>query len=136
VLTPGEKKLRAQIAANTRWAKEDREQASARQRRIMLERFENAVDPNCELLPAERSARARNAMAAHMQSLAFKSVRARRRAGDASGRESAPRASASIASMSPSRPVSHSRTGLNLRAWRSERVPGDVDERADSPHGH
>ena len=78
MLTPSERTLRARLAANTRWASEDRGHASERQRRVMLERFENAVDPDGSLRPAERAARAQNAMAAHMQSLAFKSVKARR----------------------------------------------------------
>jgi hypothetical protein len=46
----------------------------------MFARFEDAVDPDRKLPPAERQARANNAMAAHMQSLALKAVRARKAA--------------------------------------------------------
>lgn len=77
-MTPSERSLRAQVAANTRWAKADRTQASHDARRRQLERFERLVDPDGTLDPAERAERADNARKAEMQRLALKSAKARR----------------------------------------------------------
>jgi hypothetical protein len=44
-----------------------------------LAKFERQVDPNNDLLPAERAKRAENARKAHYAELALKSARARRR---------------------------------------------------------
>jgi hypothetical protein len=77
-LSPSERRLRAQVAANARWAREDRGLASERQRRVMLTRFEDQVDPDRSLSSAERAQRAANAMAEHMARLALRSARARR----------------------------------------------------------
>lgn len=77
-LSPSERSLRAQIAANTRWANTDRRQASEDARRKRLTHFENVVDPDGTLAPAERIQRAENAMRAEMQRLALKSAKARR----------------------------------------------------------
>ena len=80
MLTPSERTLRARIAANARWSREDRTEASERQRRVLLKRFEDAVDPDRTLAPAERAARAQNALAQHMASLSLKASQARRKA--------------------------------------------------------
>jgi hypothetical protein len=80
VLTASERTLRARIAANARWAHEDRTEASERQRRVLLRRFEDAVDPDRTLAPAERAARAQNALAQHMAALSLKASRARKKA--------------------------------------------------------
>lgn len=77
-LTPTERRLRAQLAANTRWAQTDRAAASEAARERQLVHFENVVDPNRELHPAERARRADNARRAHMAELSLKSAKARR----------------------------------------------------------
>ena len=78
VLTPSERTIRARIAANDRWSREDRTEASERQRRVIAKRFEDLVDPNGELDPVERAKRAENALQAHMARLALASAKARR----------------------------------------------------------
>jgi hypothetical protein len=80
VLSPSQRSLRAQIAANARWSREDRTTASDRQRQVILRRFEDQVDPDRKLSAEERDKRARNALAAHMARLAFKSAKARKAA--------------------------------------------------------
>jgi hypothetical protein len=77
-LTPEQRRLRAQIAANTRWAREnDRTLQTARARAAALERFEREVDPNNELPLDERLHRAENAFKAHMCRMALASSKAR-----------------------------------------------------------
>ncbi|CAN5907527.1 hypothetical protein BH23ACT2_BH23ACT2_15380 [soil metagenome] len=81
-LTPSERSTRASIAGATRWAHTDRRQASADARRRQMAKYEALVDPDGQLDPAERAARADNARKADMQRLALKSAKARRlRAG-------------------------------------------------------
>jgi hypothetical protein len=81
-LSPSERTMRAQIAANVRWAHTvDRKTATAEARRGFNARFEREVDPHDELSPEERARRAEYARKAHMQRLALKSARARRRRG-------------------------------------------------------
>lgn len=81
-LTPAERKLRAQIAANTRWAHTDAVCASAAARQRDDGRFAQEVDPDGILDPVERAKRARRAKRAYYQRLALASARARReRAG-------------------------------------------------------
>lgn len=77
-LTPSERSIRAQIAANKRWAHTDRRKASEDARQRQMERYEDLVDPTGVLDPAERAARADNARKADMQRLALKSAKARR----------------------------------------------------------
>ena len=81
MLSPTERKLRAQIASNTRWANEDRQKSSERQRQVLLRRFQTQVDPHGVLAPAERAVRAERALRAHMARLALRAVRARRAKG-------------------------------------------------------
>jgi hypothetical protein len=83
VLTPEQKRLRAQIAANTRWSREDPALNAARGQAGLMARFEREVDPNNELDPAERARRAAAAHRAHMARLALASskVRAARKSG-------------------------------------------------------
>jgi hypothetical protein len=79
-LTPGERKLRAQLAANESWAHtEDRAARTAPARRAMLDKFLREVDPDNVLLPAERAKRAENARKAHYQRMAFNSALSRRK---------------------------------------------------------
>lgn len=77
-LTPAERRLRAQIAANARWANTDRAEASRRARETLIARFERQVDPDGTLRPDERARRADNAMRADMQRKALAAAKARR----------------------------------------------------------
>ena len=81
-LTPTERKLRAQIAAEESWAQtEDRSARTANARKAMLDKFETQVDPDGKLTPAERAKRAEHAGKAHFKRSALKSAQARRRRG-------------------------------------------------------
>jgi hypothetical protein len=72
--------LRARIAAHESWARtENRTARTAPARAAMQAKFEKMVDPNGELLPAERARRAENARKAYYARLALKSAKARRR---------------------------------------------------------
>lgn len=80
-LTPAERKLRASIAAHTRWshtpAAERRRQAD-RGQAALLAKFAAEVDPDGAMSPEERDKLARNFYSAHMKRLALASSRARR----------------------------------------------------------
>jgi hypothetical protein len=78
-LTPSERRIRAQIAANSRWAHEDPTVNALRGQAGLDARFEREVDPDGTLPPAERARRAENAKRAHFQRLALASSRARSR---------------------------------------------------------
>jgi hypothetical protein len=78
VLTKSERILRARIAANSRWSREDRGEASERQRQVLLRRFEDEVDPEHRLPADERAQRAANALSAHMLRLSLAASKARR----------------------------------------------------------
>lgn len=79
-LTPSERRLRSSIAGNTRWAQEaDRSAATKKARDAFLERFENEVDPDRTLAPAERARRAESARRAYFARLALKSAQSRRK---------------------------------------------------------
>jgi hypothetical protein len=81
-LTPTERRLRAQIAAEESWAQTaDRSARTANARKAMLDKFETQVDPEGKLSPAERAVRAEHARKAHFKRLALKSAQARRRRG-------------------------------------------------------
>jgi hypothetical protein len=83
-LTPAERSLRAQIAAEESWAHTDDPPArTANARRAFLDKFEQQVDPNNELSPAERAKRAEHKRRAHFKRMALKSAQARRRRNDA-----------------------------------------------------
>lgn len=76
---PGDRHLRAQIAAHTRWAyTPDRTAATASARAAFLARFERLVDPDGVLEPAERHKRAENARRAHFASMSLKAAQARK----------------------------------------------------------
>lgn len=78
--TPGDRSLRARIAAHTSWANTpDRSARTKPGRDAALARFEREVDPDGVLPEDERRQRAEHASKAHMQKLALKSVKARRR---------------------------------------------------------
>lgn len=76
-LTPEERRLRARVAANTRWSREDPAEQANKMRGGFRRKFEREVDPNGELPQVERERRARAALRAHMARLALKSSRAR-----------------------------------------------------------
>lgn len=78
-IPPSERSLRAQIAANARWAKEpDRAAATAAARAAQTRALEDQVDPERRLLPAERAKRVENARIAQLQRMALASAKARR----------------------------------------------------------
>jgi hypothetical protein len=59
----------------------DRAARTANGRKAMLDKFEDEVDPNNALAPAERAKRAEFARRAYFQRLALKSAQVRRRRG-------------------------------------------------------
>lgn len=85
-MTPEQRSMRARIAANARWAREDPGPTMARARAVLAGRYERQVDPDEVLAPAERARRAECARKADLTRLALASSRARaaRRAGGAS----------------------------------------------------
>ncbi|HEX2574716.1 MAG TPA: hypothetical protein VHK88_00110 [Aquihabitans sp.] len=85
-MSEAELKLRASIAAHESWARTpDRTARTDAARRTYRESFEDVVDPDGTLDPAERSRRAEHAYKAHMQRLALKSAKARRLARSTPG---------------------------------------------------
>jgi hypothetical protein len=75
-----ERSLRGRIGAYTRWANtEDRYMATRPAREGFYAKFEREVDPEGKLTPQERAERVEWAMKAHMQRMALKSAKARRR---------------------------------------------------------
>lgn len=79
-MTPQERSLRGQIAAHASWARTpDRSARTAPARKALLDKFEQEVDPDGTLPPAERAKRAENARKAYFRRLALKSAQARRR---------------------------------------------------------
>ena len=86
-LTPSQRVIRAQIAAHTSWANtEDRTERTEPGRQAMRKKFEDQVDPDRKLPPAERAKRVENARKAFYQQLALKSAKARAaRAADIGG---------------------------------------------------
>jgi hypothetical protein len=79
-MTPAQRRLGAQIAANTRWSQTpDRTAATAAARQAADARFEALVDPNGELAPDVRAQLAENARRAHYQRMARDSAAARSR---------------------------------------------------------
>ncbi|OMC09147.1 hypothetical protein A5734_27840 [Mycolicibacterium fortuitum] len=72
--------MRSQIAAHESWAHtEDRSARTANARKALLDKFEQEVDPDGVLTPAERAKRAEHARKAYFARLALKSAQARRR---------------------------------------------------------
>jgi len=78
-LSPEQLRLRAQIAANSRWSREDPREGTKPARAAFERRFELEVDPDGTLPEVERKRRAAAALRAHMQRLALASSRARRK---------------------------------------------------------
>jgi hypothetical protein len=83
-LTPTQRRLRAQVAANTRWAmapEGDRRATGRRGQAGLLSRFAREIDPDGTLPPEELAKRVENARQAHMARLALASSRARKKGG-------------------------------------------------------
>ena len=80
-LSPSQRSLRASIAANERWSREDPQEGTKPARAAFKRRFLDEVDPHRILPELERERRAQAAMRAHMQRLALASSRARSKAG-------------------------------------------------------
>jgi hypothetical protein len=80
-LTPGQRSLRARVAAHSRWSKQGaRERQAQLISEARLARHERLVDPDGTLEPAERRQLAKNSMQAEMARLALRSSRARKQA--------------------------------------------------------
>jgi len=87
--TAEERRLAAQHAINTRWARTpDRTAATAPARTAFDERFERQVDPDGTLAPDVRAKLAANARTAFFADLARRSAKARRLAAAARDAES------------------------------------------------
>jgi hypothetical protein len=83
ITTPGQRALRARLAAYVLHSKRDPRETTAKARATFLARFEQQVDPDGVLEPAERRRRADHALRAHMTRLALASARSRQsRRGD------------------------------------------------------
>ncbi len=76
-LSPEQRSTRAQIAAYTRWSREDPKPAMTQVRVGWRRKFEDAVDPARKLSEAERAIRTDRAIRAHMLALSLKSARKR-----------------------------------------------------------
>ena len=80
-LTDEERRLASQGGAHQSWAMtEDWSARTAPARAAADAKFEHQVDPEGKLPPAERAKKAEQARKAYFKTLAFKSVKARRRA--------------------------------------------------------
>jgi truncated hemoglobin YjbI len=78
-LSAEERSLRGRAGAYAQHAKHDVHETTAAARDAWLKSFEDAVDPEGTLPPAERHRRAIAARKSHMAVLALKSAKARRR---------------------------------------------------------
>lgn len=89
-MTPAERRARAQLAANARWAKAaDREQQTASARAGLRAKFERDVDPDARLTEQERARRVENAMKAHMAAMRLARARKARLSNPDTAKESA-----------------------------------------------
>jgi hypothetical protein len=80
-LTPEQRSLRSRMAAHHSWARTaDRSARTRPGRDAFMRRFEDQVDPERTLPPAERLRRAEQARKAHFAQLALRSSRARQKA--------------------------------------------------------
>ena len=77
-MTPQERRLRAEIGAHEKWAREpNRPAATAKARRAFLAKLEAEVDPAGILPPEERARRVEHKRQAHMKRMALASSWAR-----------------------------------------------------------
>jgi hypothetical protein len=86
-LTPGERTLRARLAAHSLHAQRDSRETTAKARATFLARFEAEVDPDGLLPPDERSRRAVSPRKAYYTRLALRSAQARRASAAATTRK-------------------------------------------------
>jgi hypothetical protein len=75
---PSDRRLAAQIAANSRWSREDPTEQGRTMRAGLEAKFLREVDPNNELPEPERVRRAAKARQVYYQRLALASAKARR----------------------------------------------------------
>jgi hypothetical protein len=76
--TPSERSQRSRLAAHVKWSKQDPVAGTKAARETFLAGFEDEVDPERLLDPAERTRRALHARKAYFVRLALASARARR----------------------------------------------------------
>lgn len=76
--TPAERSLQARAAAHAKWSRTDSREGTVAARRGFLTRFENEVDPDRSLPPAERARRAEHARRAYMLDLGRRRQQVRR----------------------------------------------------------
>jgi hypothetical protein len=85
-LTPSERSARGKLASHTSWANtEDRTARTEPGRQALERKFEEQVDPENRLTPAERAKRVESARKAYFTGLALRSAVARRKAREARG---------------------------------------------------
>ena len=77
-VSPGERTLRARLAAHLLHARSDPRQTTANGRAAFLARFEHEVDPARVLDPAERRRRAEHARRAYFTRLSLAALQAKR----------------------------------------------------------
>lgn len=78
-LTASERRLHGQIGAHKSWARTPDRAARTLPARLALDaKWENQVDPERQLAPAERAKRAQNARKEHYTKMALKSAQVRR----------------------------------------------------------
>ena len=85
-LTPGQRSLRARMAAHARWARHDAAAHAAKMRAASPagdQRWLDQVDPDRELPEEERAIRADHAKKAYFAGLALRSATARRKRAEA-----------------------------------------------------
>ncbi|MEV0425397.1 hypothetical protein [Micromonospora sp. NPDC050495] len=76
---PGDAAQIARLAAHVKWAQcPDRAAATAAARQAFHDRWEQLVDPDGKLDPAERAKRAASAKSAHYARMALRSAQTRR----------------------------------------------------------
>lgn len=81
-LTPEQRALRSRLAAHHSWARTaDRAARTRAAREAFMRRFEEQVDPEGKMSPAERLRGAEQARKAHFAKLALRSSRARQGSG-------------------------------------------------------
>lgn len=78
-MTPEQRALRARLGGLATASRHDVREVTAPARRAFLQRFEDEVDPDRTLPPAERARRAQAARRLHFSRLAMKSAAARKR---------------------------------------------------------
>jgi hypothetical protein len=89
-MNPGERALRARLAAHAMHGRNDARETTAKARAAFLASFELQADPEGRLPPAERQRRAQQLRSAYFARLALASARARRARRPAKGGESSP----------------------------------------------